>query len=197
MKVVLSTRNPSKAEQIKAVFVGSNISVLTLDEAGIAGQGVEDGTTLKQNALKTAMFVHQQDPTVWAMADDTGIFIDALDGKPGVHTADWNGGNKETHQMTAWILKQLEAVSKRVATFKTMVAIVSPQGEQHFFSGEARGKILETPRPATQPKMPYAPIFMPDGTDKVWGEMTVEEENQISHRGKAFRQAREFLEKLS
>ena len=194
MKIVLSTRNPSKAEQIKAVFGGSLISILTLDEAKIVGQGTEDGTTLAENALKKAMFVHEANPNVWAMADDTGIFIDALDDKPGVQTADWNGGNKETSQMTSWILEQLKDVKDRSATFKTVVAIVSPEGEQHFFSGEVRGVILESPRPKTQPKMPYAPIFMPNGTDKVWAEMTVEEENKISHRGKAFKQARAFLE---
>ncbi len=197
MKIVLSTRNPSKAEQIKAVFKDSVVSILTLDEAGIEGQGIEDGTTLKENALKKAIFAHEQDPTVWTMADDTGIFIDALNGKPGVHTADWNGGNKETDQMTAWIIEQLKNITNRSATFKTVVAIISPQGEQYLFKGEVRGKILRIPRPATQPKMPYAPTFMPDRTDKVWGEMTVDEENKISHRGKAFRQAREFLEKFS
>ena len=71
-----------------------------------------------------------------------------------------------------------------------------PDGKQYFFDGKVRGKILESARGVTQPKMPYAPIFMPDGTDKVWGEMTVEEENQISHRGKAFKQARKFFENL-
>jgi XTP/dITP diphosphohydrolase len=93
-----------------------------------------------------------------------------------------------------WILKQLENISDRSAIFKTVVAIVTPVGKQHFFAGEVRGKILRTPRTKPQPKMPYSPIFMPDEIDKVWAEMTVDEENEISHRGKAFRQARQFLE---
>lgn len=194
MNVVLSTRNPSKAEQIKAVFAGSPISILTLDEARIEGQGIEDGVTLEENALAKAMFVHQQDLNIWAMADDTGIFIDALEGRPGVYTADWNGGNKDTDQMTAWILRQLEGVQNRLAIFRTTVAIVSPMGKHYFFTGEVQGRILSSARAATQFKMPYAPIFMPDGTDKVWAEMTIEEENKISHRGKAFQKAREFLE---
>ncbi len=194
MNVILSTRNPSKALQIKGAFLGSPIQVLTLDEAGITGQGIEDGTTLQENALKKAMFVHQQMSDVWAMADDTGIFIDALSGKPGVHTADWHGENKETEQMTRWILEQLKDIKDRFATFETVVAIVAPDGKQYFFDGKVRGKLLEAPRPATQPNMPYASIFQPDGSEKVWAEMTVEEENQVSHRGKAFAQAREFLE---
>lgn len=198
MQVILSTRNSSKAEQIKAIFDGSKISVVTLAEAGIHGKGIEDGSTLEENATKKAMFVHNQHkPGVWAIADDTGIFIDALGGRPGVHTADWNGGNKETSKMTEWILEQLKEVSGRSATFKTAVVIVSPQGIQHVFVGEVRGNILQAPVCQPQPKMPYSSIFVPDGSDKVWAQMSIEEENAISHRGKAFRQARAFLETLS
>jgi len=196
MKIVLSTNNPSKAEQIKAVFTDSSISILTLADAGIEGGGIEDGTSLEENALKKAMFVHQQCSSVWSMADDTGIFINALNGAPGVNTSEWSGGNKETEKFAQWILKQLENFSDRSATFKTVVAIVTPEGRQHFFTGEVRGKILRAPRVKPQPKMPYSSIFMPDGTDKVWAEMTVEEENKISHRGKAFQQVRQFLETL-
>jgi len=199
MNIVLSTNNPSKAEQIKAVFDGSTISVLTLAEAGIQGRGIEDGDTLEHNAMKKALFAHEQRPDLWSMADDTGIFIDALNGKPGVHTADWpswRGKNKEITEITQWILEQLKNVKDRSATFKTVVAIVSPKGKQYFFEGEVHGHILETPRPKTQPNMPYASIFIPDESTKVWAEMTLPEENAISHRGKAFKKAREFLEKL-
>lgn len=195
MKIILSTRNPSKAEQIKAIFAGSPISILTLSDAGIEGEAVEDGTTLQENALKKALFVHQSSKT-WGMADDTGLFIDALDGIPGVRAARWAGETATTEEITRHTLKQLEGASDRSATFETVVAIVTPEGKQHFFSGKVRGKILEAPRTPPQPKMPYSPIFIPDGTDLVWAEMTVDFENSISHRGKAFQQAREFLEKL-
>lgn len=199
MNVILSTRNPSKAKQIKAVFVGSPIQILTLDQVGINGQGVEDGATLQENSLKKALFVREQKPSVWAMADDTGIFINALGGKPGVHTADWpawRDKNKEITEITQWILEQLKDVKDRTATFETVVAIVAPDRKEYFFDGKVRGKLLAIPRLATQPNMPYASIFQPDGLEKVWGEMAVDEENQISHRGKAFQQARVFLENL-
>ncbi len=191
MQIVLSTRNPSKAEQIKAIFASLPISILTLAEAGIEGEAIEDGVTLQENALKKALFAHQ--PGLWAMADDTGIFIDALNGLPGVNTARWSGGHKETEQMTNWILKQLEGFDNRSATFETVVALVSPNGEQFFFGGKVRGRILEAPKTQPQPKMPYSSIFSPEGSDKVWAEMTIEEENDISHRGQAFRKARAFL----
>jgi len=197
MKIVLSTRNPSKAEQIKAIFAGSSIQVLTLNETSIEGDAVEDGKTLQENALKKALFINEHlHPKTWVMADDTGLFIQALNGVPGVKSARWAGETATTEQITQYTLKQLEGANDRSAIFETVVAVVSPEGQQYFFSGKVHGKILESPRVPAQPKMPYSPIFVPNGTNLVWAEMTVEQENNISHRGKAFRQTREFLESL-
>ena len=194
MRIVLSTRNPSKSEQIKASFTGSLILVLTLTEAGIDGEAVEDGLTLQENALKKALFARQ--PGSWAMADDTGIFINALGGLPGVKSARWAGEDATTDQITWHTLKVIEGKTDRSAIFKTVVALISPKGEQYFFSGKIQGRILQAPRTKAQPRMPYSPIFVPQGTNKVWAEMSLEEENAISMRGKAFRKAREFLETL-
>lgn len=196
MKIILSTRNPSKAEQIQALFNGTPWSIVTLSDIGIEGETVEDGNTLQENALKKALFAHEQSKEkIWTMADDTGLFIDALGGKPGIKAARWAGDTATTDEITQHTLKHLEGVTNRSATFETAVAIVSPTGERHFFSGKVRGHILEAPRIKPQPKMPYSPIFVPEGQNLVWAEMTVDQENQISHRGKAFRQARTFLEK--
>ncbi|MDO8529954.1 MAG: non-canonical purine NTP pyrophosphatase [bacterium] len=192
MKIVLSTNNPGKTMQIMNMFVGSGISILSLAVVGIVGEAVEDGSTLQENALKKALFAWKEGR--WAMADDTGIFVDALDGAPGVNTANWVGEDKETNQRTLWILQQLKDVHDRRATFKTVAAIISPVGKQYFFEGEVQGRILEAPRAKSQPKLPWSSIFQPDGSEKVWAEMTVQEENAISHRGKAFQQARAFLE---
>lgn len=197
MDIILSTRNPSKAEQIKAVFRGLPISILTLAEANIKGEALEDGETLKENALKKARFAYEHsNPKRWAMSDDTGLFIHHLNGAPGIRAARWAGENAATDEITRHTLRQLEGARDRSATFETVVALITPEGKENFFSGKVHGQILETSRTLPQPKMPYSPIFMPDGTNKVWAEMTIEEENLISHRGKAFRQAREFLEKL-
>ena len=196
MKIVLSTRNPSKMEQIKEVFALSPVTVLDLDDVGVEGQGIEDGETLEHNALKKALFVHEHRPDLWAMADDTGIFIDALDGKPGVHTAGWTGGNEDTERWTEWILEQLKEKDDRSATFETVVAIISPEGSRHLFAGKVHGVLLREPKTKPQRRMPYSPIFVPDGHNKVWAEMTLAEENSISHRGKAFRKARAFLESV-
>jgi len=188
--IILSTRNPSKAEQIRALFGDVPLFVRTLSEMGIEGEAVEDGLSLEENAVKKARFALR--PGHLAMADDTGLFIDALGGRPGVHAARW-AGDVSTEEITQYTLRQLEGVWDRGATFKTVVALVSPDGKERYFSGEVRGVILDAPRVPPQPKMPYSPIFVPEGSDKVWAEMTTEEENAISHRGKAFRLVRDYL----
>jgi XTP/dITP diphosphohydrolase len=195
MDIILSTKNPSKAEQIKAVFAGSDITIKTLSEAGIDGEAVEDGTTLEENALKKALFAHK--PGAWAMADDTGIFINTLNGEPGIKSARWAGDIATTEEILQYTLKRLEGKTDRSAYFETVVALISPEGKQYLFTGKVDGHLLETPRVPPQPKMPYSCIFQPDVSNKVWAEMDVDEENKISHRGKAFKQVREFLEKLN
>lgn len=194
MKIILSTRNRSKIDQIKASFVGLNIVVLSLDEAGIQGDAVEDGTTLKENALKKALFASKQSRK-WAIADDTGFFIDALNGEPGVRAARWAGEGLKVEDIMNFTLQKIKNVppENRTATFTTAAAVVSPDGEQHSFKGSVRGKILTEPRTVCQPNMPYSAIFVPDGQEKVWAEMSIEEWNAISHRGKAFREMRNFF----
>lgn len=195
MQIVLSTRNPSKAEQIRAVFLSSPITILTLDDIHVEGEAIEDGETLQQNALKKAVFAQQQlGNKFWIMAEDTGFFIDALDGEPGIKAARWAGANLTTEQITQYTLDRLKGAQTRAATFKATVAVLSPTGQQHFFSGSTRGHILEKPRCKPQPRMPYSPIFVPQESNLCWAEMSLEQENSISHRGKAFRKVRQFLE---
>jgi XTP/dITP diphosphohydrolase len=195
VKIILSTRNPSKAEQNRAVFRGLPITILTLEEARITGDAIEDGRTLKENALKKAIFAHEQaEKGVWTMADDTGLFIDALGGEPGIRASRWAGERASTAETTRYALSRLEGMMNRSATFETVVALVSPDAKEQFFFGNVKGSILTAPRCEPQPKMPYSSIFVPEGEDKVWAEMTVEYENRISHRGKAFGQVRAFIE---
>ncbi len=191
MDIILSTRNPSKAEQIRAVFKNVPISVFTLADVGIEGEAIEDGSTLEENAMKKAQFAHR--PGLWAMADDTGLFFHSLNGRPGIYAARWAGEFATTDEITQYTLKQLEGIKDRSAVFQTVVALISPSGEEKIFTGDVRGEILDAPRVKPQPKMPYSPLFVPNGSDKVWAEMTTAEENAISHRGKAFRLACEYL----
>lgn len=195
MDVILATRNPSKAEQIQAVFAGTPIKILTLDQAGIEGQAEEDGDTLEHNSLVKAQYVWDRKHQ-WVIADDTGVFINVLGGIPGVHAATW-AGNVSTEEAVQFILTQMKdvPVGKRTATFRTLATVISPDGTVYTFTGEAPGTLLEAPRGNVQSNMPYSPLFVADGQSKTWSEMSVDEENAVSHRGKAFRKVREFLEK--
>lgn len=194
MNIILSTTNPSKAEQIKAMFTNPSIKILTLSEAGIEGEAVEDGISLGENAMKKVQYVKERlSEPAWIMADDTGLFINALGGRPGIHAARW-AGDVSTDEITQYTLKQLEGKTDRSATFKTVVYLMTPDGRTLQFEGEVDGHLAEAPKVPAQPKMPYSPLFTPVGTNKVWGEMTVEEENAVSHRGKAFRKVAAFLE---
>lgn len=195
MDVILSTRNPSKALQIQELFKGTGVNVLSLDDAGIEGEGTEDGTTLEENAFKKAKFAADHSENTWTMADDTGIFITSLDGAPGIHAARW-AGDVSTEEITQYTLKQLEGTTDRSALFRTVAVLLSPDGEKHVFDGEVMGTLLEAPRVPAQPKMPYSPLFVPDGYTKSWAEMTTGEENAITHRGIAFRKVHEFLKQL-
>ncbi len=192
MKIIFSSRNPSKIRQAKLVFAGSKISIVSLDEAGIEGEGVEDGVTLEQNAFKKAFYALERSQS-WCIADDTGLFIDALNGRPGIHAVRWAGENATTDMITAHTLRQLNGVTNRSATFQTVVVAVSPDEDWYYFKAETKGRILESPRCANQLKMPYSSIFVPEGTNLVWAQMSLDEEIRISHRGVALRQAREFL----
>lgn len=193
MQLILSTRNPSKAQQIQKILGPLPLPVLTLADAGIEGEAVEDGATLAENAYKKALFAWKTGN--YAISDDTGFFIDALQGAPGIHAARWAGEGLTTEDIMNFTLEKLKDVSEgnRTASFKTVAVLISPNGESISFVGEVRGKILLEPQCACQPKMPYSAIFVPDGQPKVWAQMSVEEENAISHRGKAFEQLRDYL----
>lgn len=194
MRIILATRNQSKIEQIKPMFAGLPLVVASFADAGVLGEAVEDGTTLTENALKKARFAHEKTGE-WAMADDTGLFIGALGGAPGIHSARWAGEGKKTEEILAFTLAVLKRVplSRRGATFRTVAALISPEGGETLFAGSVSGALLEHSRMPRQPGMPYSSIFLPDGSPKVWAEMSVAEENEVSHRGKAFRAMRDYL----
>lgn len=197
MDIVLSTRNTSKMKQIRAVLEGLPLNVLSLDDVGIEDDAIENGTTIGENAMKKAFFAFQY-TSKWSMADDTELCIDALQGQPGIRAARWAGEGLSAEKIMRYTLDRLKHVPlvRRTATFRTAAALISSSNHLDIFIGEVKGRFLHEPRCPCQPNMPYSAIFVPDGQSKVWAEMTVEEENAISHRGQAFRQLRDFIKKL-
>lgn len=194
MKVLLSTGNPSKAEQIRSVFAGSPIEIQTLSDLSIEGEADETGATLEENALLKARFAEKYGPKGhYFSADDTGIFISALGGLPGVHSKRWAGEDPTSEQIRDHCLRELNSKDDRSAYFRTVAVLIAPDGKVHTFEGRVNGHILQAEKVPMQPKMPYSGIFMPDGSGKVWAEYSTEEENKISHRGLAFTSMLTFL----
>lgn len=194
MRIILSTRNRTKIEQTREALAGLDITILTLDEAGIRGEAAQSGSSLAENASQKARFAWARCGG-WTVADDTGLYIEALNGKPGIYADRWAGNEATTEEIMHFTLANLGHVplGERVATFRTMASVISPVGVEVIFRGHVSGIILLEPRVPCQPEMPYSAIFKPDGSEKVWAEMSLSEENAISHRGKAFRQVREHL----
>jgi XTP/dITP diphosphohydrolase len=129
------------------------------------------------------------------MADDTGFFIDALGGEPGVDAAYWGGPGLSTEERAAHCLKRMRDVEDRTASFRTTVVLIAPDGGEHVFTGELRGTILaEAARPPL-PKMPYSGIFLPEGETRCLADIEEDGDGaEHTHRGRAFTQVRAFLE---
>ena len=192
MRIIFATQNPGKLVEMKKMLAG--FDVLSAAEAGVLEDVEEDGETFSANALKKARFVAAKTGE-WAVADDSGLCIDALRGEPGVYTARWAHG-RDLVEYTLECMKNI-LEGRRGAHFESAVAIVSPAGLEKIFTGVIRGELALAPRGQALPKLPYDVIFIPEGYKKTFAEMSEDEKNSLSHRGRAFRLMRAYLQKIS
>jgi len=194
MKLIFATHNPGKIEEAKKLLADLYVEVLSAEEAGVREDVIEDGETFEENALKKARFVSEKTGE-WAVADDSGICIDALDGRPGVQSARWAGEGASGEAIIAHTLHELREVppEKRGASFISALALVAPNGDHWIFNGAARGSLASSPRGSALPQLPYDVIFIPEGYLETFAEMSREEKNKISHRGRAFEALKNFL----
>jgi XTP/dITP diphosphohydrolase len=195
MEIILSTRNRGKAEQINRMFVGTPIRVISLEEAGIEGIVKEGTISLEENANLKNLFAWRHSQDKYVVSEDTGLFIDALGGAPGVITSDWAGENVKGEALRDFVIEQIKKLPKgsRSAHWRTIAILREPKGNYHKFEGTASGTLIEDPRGNFVPSLPYSQLFVVDGPNKTWAEMSIDEENVESHRGKAFAQVKEFL----
>jgi len=195
--IILATSNPSKIEQIAKALSPLNATVVSMQKAGVKGEAEEDGDTLLDNALKKARYVWERTRGC-VIADDTGLFIDVLHGRPGIRAARWAGANVTTDDIRDFTLMMLvdRPMMERWATFTTVAVVIAPDREEYSFEGSVRGVILPEHQAPSQPNMPYSGIFRPFNSGKVFAEMTAEEENFVSHRGRAFKKVRNYLKNV-
>ena len=195
-QLILASRNSGKIREFKRMLEqsASDIEVLSLLDFPELPDVDETGTTLQENSRLKAEQITQATGKP-CLADDSGIFIDALGGDPGVYSARWSGVHGDDRANNAKVLQQIHELEKngpvnRSAQFRCVVALCFPTsharaGEVHFESGEMPGEIIEVPR--GDHGFGYDPIFIPDGYSQTSAELSAEEKDRISHRGQAMR----------
>ncbi len=195
MIIILATNNKHKRDELLAVLrgkLGQSIEIQTLEEAGLGGIEIEEtGTTLEENALIKARTVHGliKLPT---LADDTGLEVDALGGAPGVFSARYAGEKVSYDDNVAKLLSEMSGKDDRNARFRTVIAFVDQNGVEQLFSGEVGGVITRERRGSNG--FGYDPVFEPnEAGGKTFAEMTPDEKNKISHRGRALVAAAQSL----
>jgi len=193
-KVVLATKNPHKVEEILAILGDiPGIEWLTFRE--ISFSDVEEvGETLEENAVLKATAVARE-TGLPALAEDTGLEVEALGGAPGVRSARFAGAGKDYRANNEKLLRLLEGVRNRRARFRTVAVLALPDGRMWKTEGVLKGKIAEAPR--GEHGFGYDPLFIPEGETRTLAEMLPEEKNVISHRRRALEAMRTILHELS
>jgi len=179
-KLVFATNNKHKLQEIRSILDGK-IEILSLQDIGCLADIPETGETLEENARIKAFFVHSQ-YGMDCFADDTGLEIEALDGRPGVHSARYAGEECIAGNNIEKVLRELQGQSNRHARFRTVICLIE-NGEENYFEGIVEGNIIDEKR--GQDGFGYDPVFVPEGYQTTFAEMPLGEKNKISHRGHA------------
>ena len=187
MELIFATHNLHKAEEVRAIL-GSNYHIKSLHEIGCPDIP-ETADTLKGNALQKAQYVFDH-YHVNCFADDTGLEVEALDGRPGIYSARYAGEGCTYQDNVLKMLEEMRGVTNRKASFKTIIALIL-DGKQYFFEGRVDGEILTEQRGSDG--FGYDPIFKPLGFRQTYAEMSAMSKNTISHRARAMQQLKTFL----
>jgi len=186
MILVLGTRNRHKAAEIAALLRAPGIEWKTAADYPDIPSPVEDGATFEENAVKKAV-AWARATGHWALADDSGLEVDALCGEPGVRSARYAGDAADDAANNRKLLIELEGETGRQARFRCVLALASPDGRTRTAEGVCEGRILTAPRGAGG--FGYDPLFVPYGFDQTFAEMPPETKNRISHRARALQAA--------
>ncbi|WP_410880145.1 non-canonical purine NTP diphosphatase [Myroides sp. DW712] len=188
MKLIFASNNKNKIKEIKNQ-VPDSIEILSLEDIGCMVDIPETADTIEGNALLKADYIKRH-YGFNCFADDSGLEVDALNGAPGVYSARYAGEDKNDQANNAKLLRELEGKSDRKANFKTVIAL-HYNGVQHLFTGIVEGEILKEEQ--GEGGFGYDPLFQATGMTKSFAQLTLEEKNAVSHRGRAVSQLVEFL----
>jgi XTP/dITP diphosphohydrolase len=188
MDLIFASNNKHKIKEINNIL-GNSFRLLSLSDVNIDEDIAENETTLEGNALAKARYVHEA-TNMNVFADDTGLEVEALGGRPGVHSARFAGENKDSDANIDKLLLLLEGKPNRKARFRTVIALIL-NGTEYLFEGIVNGEIINDKRGSQG--FGYDPVFIPENRGLTFAEMDLEAKNRISHRARAFEKLRSFL----
>lgn len=191
MKLVFATNNPHKLQEIKHLL-NNSIDLICLSDIPCDDEIPENQETLEGNAAEKSFYIFDK-YGLNCFADDTGLEIEALNGEPGVYSARYAGKERDSGKNMDLVLEKLSGTKNRKARFRTVISLVI-DGHETQFEGVVNGEILEEKRGQTG--FGYDPIFRPEESTSSFAEMTLEEKNKISHRGRAVQKLVEYLNHL-
>jgi XTP/dITP diphosphohydrolase len=193
--LVVATRNPGKIVEINALLTGLVEQISSAADFVDFPETVEDGVTFEENALKKAREASQFSGLP-ALADDSGLVVDALNGRPGVFSARYAGEGVGDTANNLRLLEELRNIpeDRRRGAFVCVLAFVTPEGVERLFSGSIAGRILSAAR--GEGGFGYDPLFLVDGFDRSMAELGLADKNRVSHRAQAFAKFREYLETI-
>ncbi len=193
MTLVIATTNPGKAAEIRDMLENFPVNIKNLTDFGPLPPVVEDGDTFDDNAYKKASFVSKV-LGLPALADDSGLVVDALGGAPGVYSARYAGANATDEQRYTKLLKEMKGKANRKAAFECVISIPVPPGPALTYEGTCEGLIAE--EPAGEGGFGYDPVFYYPPLEKTFGQLSREEKSRVSHRGKALQELKQEFDKV-
>lgn len=188
MKILFATNNAHKLTEVQAVL-GDRYTLVTPRDCGVTEEIPEEQETLEGNASQKAHYLRDR-TGLDCFADDTGLEVEALGGAPGVHSARYATDGHDFAANNRLLLRNLEGAVNRRARFRTVISLLLGN-EEHLFEGIVEGRILD--HETGHEGFGFDPLFVPDGFDKTFAEMTPDEKNAVSHRARAVRKLAEFL----
>lgn len=186
--LIFATHNENKVQEIRSLLGGA-FDLISLREAGIPDEVPEPHDTLEANALEKSRTIYARTGKD-CFSEDTGLEVMALGGEPGVYSARYAGSEKDAAANIRLLLEKLQGNTHRDARFRTVISLILA-GKEYLFEGTCAGRILQEVR--GQKGFGYDPVFLPDGADRCFAEMSLEEKNRYSHRAKAFHKLLAFL----
>ncbi len=191
MKLVFATNNKHKLEEVRNIL-DEKFKILSLKDINCFEEIPETQNTIEGNASQKANYIYNK-YKINCFADDTGLFIESLNGEPGVYSARYAGENCSFEDNVKKVLEKLQNISNRKAYFKTVISLII-DGKEYQFEGIVNGIITENEKGMSG--FGYDPVFLPDGYTETFAELSSDEKNKISHRGIATRKLINFLQKL-